>query len=181
MRGSPALKESKLYQWGPVWECPLIDIKGFVPGDLRFHTTSGGWSVLVISVLWSLRVSVIVRAFSIASCCQSHSLFCVLVSQRESDMLSADTPCVQCTFWSSPYSLGWLYFILKHNMIMALYCAKVGFLVGLIMSAYMNILFRVVELEIDGLIILFLRFCWRHWSVVLIWFTRLISFKPITE
>ena len=99
MRGCPALKESKLCQWGSVWECPLIDIKGFVPGDVRFHTTSGGWSVLVVLVLWSLstaandcfRVSVIAGACSIYSCCQSHSLFSVLVSQRGSAMLSADT------------------------------------------------------------------------------------------
>ena len=35
-------KNQKLCQRGPVWECPLIDIKGFLPGDVRFHTAGGG-------------------------------------------------------------------------------------------------------------------------------------------
>lgn len=53
-RRSPVLKESKLCQWAAMWECPLIDIKAFLIGEVSFHGTSGGWSALGNSGLWTL-------------------------------------------------------------------------------------------------------------------------------
>lgn len=162
MRGSPALKESKLCQRGQCGECPLNRYQRICPGGTSALTQSVGVGCVVhifrsleslSSSKWLLQTVCLCQGFAEwmarAACCQSQNecfLFCVLVScrswTREPTMLSADISSVQFTYCSSPYSFL--------------------FVRTCILFRYLLFFLRALELGIDYLIILF--FCWRRRS-----------------